>query len=93
MRLNEITPGEFLGRDAQKVTSAKDIRNDAGEAWVTMNRLPGAGGVSGTGPLATFQFTAIGKGSTKVTVTDFGLKNTQLQPIVVTGPEVDITVQ
>lgn len=93
LRLNEVTPGEFLARDNQRVTSAKDIRNDAGEAWITMNRLPGAGGVNGAGALATFSFSAIGKGSTKVTVTDFGLKNTQLQPIVVTGPEVDVNVQ
>lgn len=93
LRLNEITPAEFLARDGQRVTTAKDIRNDSGEAWVTMNRLPGAGGISGSGALATFSFTAIGKGPTKVTVTDFGLKNTQLQPIVVVGPELDITVQ
>ncbi len=53
----------------------------------------GSGGVSGSGALATFSFSAIGKGSTKVTVTDFGLKNTQLQPIVVTGPEMDVNVQ
>ncbi len=93
LRLNEITPGDLLARENQRVTSAKDIRNDAGEAWITMNRLPGAPGVSGSGPLAVFAFTAIGKGSTKVTVTDFGLKNTQLQPIVVTGPEADVTIQ
>lgn len=93
LRLNDIVSGELLARDNQRVTSAKDIRNDAGEAWITMNRLPGAGGVSGTGALATLQFVAIGKGSTKVTVTDFGLKNTQLQPIVVTGPEAEVSVQ
>ena len=93
LRLNEITPGELLSRDGQRVTSAKDIRNDTGEAWVTMNRLPGAGGVSGAGTLALFSFTAIGRGNTKVTVTEFGLKNTQLQPIAVTGPETDVAVQ
>jgi hypothetical protein len=49
LRLNEITPGELLARDGQQVTSAKDIRNDTGEAWVTMNRLPGAGGVEWSG--------------------------------------------
>jgi general secretion pathway protein D len=93
LRLNEITPGDLLSRDGQRVTTAKDIRNDAGEAWVTMNRLPGAGGVSGTGSLGLLSFTAIGKGQTKITVTEFGLKNTQLQPVPVTGPEADVTVQ
>jgi general secretion pathway protein D len=93
LRLNEITPGEFLARDNQRVTNAKDIRNDAGEAWITMNRLPGAGGVSGSGALATFSFSAIGKGATKITVTDSALKNTQLQPIVVKAPEMDVNIQ
>jgi general secretion pathway protein D len=93
LRLNEIMPGELLSRDGQRVTTAKDIRNDAGEAWVTMNRLPGAGGVNGSGALATLSFTAIGKGTTKVTITDAAAKNTQLQPIAVTGPEANVTVQ
>ena len=93
LRLNDITPGDFLSHDNQKITSAKDIRNDAGEAWVTLNRLPGAGGVSGSGALGTFSFTAIGKGKTNVTVTDFGLRNAQLQPINVTAPEVPVAVQ
>ncbi len=93
LRLNDIAPGDFLSRDNQKITSAKDIRNDAGEAWVTLNRLPGAGGVSGSGALATFSFNAIGKGNTSVSVTDFGIRNVQLQPIVVTAPEVPVVVQ
>jgi general secretion pathway protein D len=93
LRLNEIVPGELLARDNQRVTSAKDIRNDAGEAWITMNRLPGAGGVSSSGALATLQFVAIGKGNTSVTITEVGLKNTQLQPITVTAPEATVSIQ
>ncbi|MBS1874305.1 MAG: tetratricopeptide repeat protein [Acidobacteria bacterium] len=93
LRLNEITPGELLSRDNQRITSAKDIRNDSGEAWITMNRLPGAGGVNGSGGLATLSFTAIGKGATVVVVSEFGLRNAQLQPIAVTAPAVEVTVQ
>jgi general secretion pathway protein D len=93
LRLNEITPGELLSRDNQKVNVARDIRNDAGEASITLSRLPGASGVSGSGALATFTFTAIGKGSSPVTLTDFGLKNSQQQPIVVTPPALPVTVQ
>lgn len=93
LRLNEIMPGEFLARDGQRITNAKDIRNDAGEAWITMNRLPGAGGVNGSGPLANLSFSVIGRGSTKIAVTEFGLRNTQLQPIPVTGPEANVNVQ
>lgn len=93
LRLNEITQGELLARDGQKVNMARDIRNDAGEASVTLSRLPGAPGVSGSGALATFTFMAIGKGGSTISVTDFGLKNSQLQPVVVTPPEVLVTVQ
>jgi general secretion pathway protein D len=93
LRLNEIAPGEILSRDGQRITNAKDIRNDAGEAWITMNRLPGAGGVSGAGVLVNLSFSVIGPGSTKVTVTEFGLRNTQLQAIPVTGPETVVNVR
>lgn len=93
LRLNEIVSGELLARDGQKVTTAKDIRNDAGEAWVTMNRMPGSGGVSGSGTLAMLSFTAIGKGTTTVTVTEAGIKNMQLQPITAPAPEANVTVQ
>jgi general secretion pathway protein D len=93
LRLNEITPGELLSRDGQQVTSAKDIRNDAGEAWITMNRPPGGGGMGGTGALATFQFSVIGKGTTNVTVTEAGLKNSQLQAITVALPAAEVAVQ
>jgi general secretion pathway protein D len=93
LRLNDIATGTFLAHGDQRVTSAKDIRNDAGEAWITMNRLPGAGGVNGSGALATLSFSVIGKGNTKVTVTECGLRNTQLQPIPVTGPEAGVDVQ
>ena len=93
LRLNDITPGELLSRDGQKVNAARDIRNDAGEASVTLTRLPGATGMSGTGPLCTFTFTAVGKGNATVTLTDFGLKDSQQQPIVVTAPELPVTIQ
>jgi general secretion pathway protein D len=93
LRLNDIVQGEFLARDGQRVTITRDIRNDSGEATVTLTRLPGAAGVSGTGTVATFMFQAIGKGSSAITVTDFGLKNTQQQPIVVTPPELRVAVQ
>jgi general secretion pathway protein D len=93
LRLNDITPGELLSRDGQKVNVARDIRNDAGEASVTLTRLPGSTGISGTGALATFTFTAIGKGTATVTLSDFGLKDSQQQPIVVTAPELPVTIQ
>ncbi len=93
LRLNDIVQGELLGREEQRVTVTRDIRNDSGEASVTLSRLPGAPGVNGSGALATFTFSALGKGPTQVTVTELGIKNTQQQPIVIPAPQVQVTVQ
>jgi len=93
LRLNDIIQGEFLGRDGQRVNITRDIRNDVGEASVTLTRLPGATGVTGAGVIATFTFSAIGRGAGTISVTDFGLKNTQQQPVVVTPPELQVNVQ
>lgn len=93
LRLNDIVQGELLSREEQRVTVTRDVRNDSGEASVTLTRLPGATGVSGSGALATFTFSALGKGATAITVTDLGLKNTQQQPIPVSPPQVQVTVQ
>ena len=93
LRLNDITQGDFMTRDGQKTTFSKDIRNDTGEAWFNLNRLPGSGGASGTGALVTLSFTAIGKGQTSVGVTESSLKNTQLQPITVPPATVQFNIQ
>ena len=93
LRLNDIASGDLLGRDGQTVTVAKDIRNDSGEATLTLSRLPGTAGVSGSGALATFSFVAVGKGSANLLVTEFGLRNSQNSPIVIAPPAVKIEVQ
>ena len=83
-------PGEILTRDGTRATSVKDIRNDNGEAMLTVARLPGSGGVSGSGALAVLNFVAVGKGSSKVSVVESTLKNSQGQPVnVVLGEAVD----
>jgi general secretion pathway protein D len=93
LRLMDVTAGRLLGRDGQTVNLIKDIRNDAGEAEVMISRAPGKGGISGSGPLATFTFVAIGKGATTVTVTDADLKNAHAQQVVVARPELRVDVQ
>ena len=40
LRLNDVTPGDLLSRDGVRATSSKDIRNDSGEATLTISRLP-----------------------------------------------------
>jgi general secretion pathway protein D len=93
LRLNDITPGNLLSSDGQQVTVAKDIRNDTGEATVTISRVAGTPGVSGSGALATFSFSAIGRGNGGVLLTEFGLKNSQNEPITIAPAPVTVTIQ
>jgi general secretion pathway protein D len=93
MRLTDITPGDLLTRDEGRVTSVKDIRNDIGEATLTITRAPGSSGISGSGPVATLNFVSLAKGSGTVNVTELGLKNSQNQAIPVALSSVPVTIQ
>jgi general secretion pathway protein D len=92
LRLNDVKPGELFTRDGVKITSVKDIRNEVGEATLTVARAPGTKGVSGSGPVLMLNFTAVGKGKGTVTLPDFNLKNTQLQPLGVEPGELPVKV-
>jgi general secretion pathway protein D len=93
LRLNDISAGDLLSRDGGRVSFVKDIRNDTGEATLTVSRLPNTPGVTGTGAIATLNFIAIGKGSSTVTLVDSVLKNSQQQPVPATLGELPVTVQ
>jgi general secretion pathway protein D len=93
LRLEMISAGALLSQDGKIVAPSLDIRNDTGDASIDVNRLAAAGGVSGTGPLLQLTFTAVGKGSTAVTVTEAGLRNSAKQPIMVQPPSVSVVVQ
>ncbi len=49
LRLEDIAPGDIFSRGGGGATSTKDIRNDAGEASITIQRLPGAAACDGPG--------------------------------------------
>jgi general secretion pathway protein D len=93
LRLEMITPGALLTQDGKVIAPSLDIRNDTGDASIDVNRIAGAGGVNGTGPLLQLTFTAVGKGNTTVSVTEAPLKNSSQQPIPVPGPSVSVVVQ
>ena len=93
LRLNSITPGDFLTAGGQSLRAPIDIRNDAGEATISLSRLPGASGVSGAGPLATFAFTAMAPGSTGLTVTELTPTNSKQESLAVGRPSVTVTVK
>jgi general secretion pathway protein D len=93
LRLEMISPGALLAQDGKIVAPSLDIRNDTGDASIEVNRVAGASGVSGTGPLLQLTFTAVGKGTTTVSVTEAALRNSGKQAITVQPPAVSVTVQ
>ncbi len=94
LRLEDIAPGDIFSKGGGGATSTKDIRNDAGEASITISRLPGAPGVSGPGTLAVLTFTAIGSGEAPLTVEEVGLKDAQAQAVgVVAPPALGVRIQ
>ena len=93
LKLNDVVQGNLMSSDGQQVTFTKNILNDTGEADITLNRLPGEGGVTGSGILATLSFATIGRGSTSVTAPAFSPTNSQGQPIANSSPLLTVTVK
>jgi hypothetical protein len=93
LKLNDVTPGEMIQRDGGRVTSVKDINNDTGDVLLTVTRIPGSAGVRGSGSIATLNFTAVGKGSSRLQVTELAMKNSQALPLAATLSELPVTVQ
>lgn len=92
LKLNDVTPGELFTRDGVHITSVKDIRNEVGEATLTIARAPGTKGISGTGSVLMLNFTAIGKGTGTISLPEFNLKNSELQPVAATPGEIQVKV-
>jgi general secretion pathway protein D len=94
VRLNDVTVGDFLSADGQQPVFTKNIMNDAGQANIQLNRLPGNPGVSGpSGTLVTLNFQAIAKGSAVVSIPNLSVRNSQGAPVATGSPQVSITVK
>jgi general secretion pathway protein D len=93
MRLDDIVPGDLLSRDGVRLASVKDIRNDVGEATITITRPPGLPGVAGAGSIAVLNFTLLTNGRGSVTIPELGLMSAQSQPVSAATSELAVTVQ
>ena len=93
LKLNDVTQGNLMGSDGQQATFTKNIQNDTGEADITLNRLPGTGGVTGSGILATLSFTTLGRGAATVSAAAFSPSNSQGQPITNSSPLVTVNIR
>jgi hypothetical protein len=92
LRLNDVTPGELFTRDGVRITSVKDIRNEVGEATLTVARPPGTKGISGSGAVLMLNFTAIGKGEGTIKLPEFLLKDSQLRPVAAKPGELPVKI-
>lgn len=93
LKLLEVQRGPFLGSDGQQVTFSDSKAEDAGSAIINMNRVAGAGGISGSGLLLTLKFQAIGPGVSPVRFEEVTLRDARLETIAVTPPAVAVTVK
>lgn len=93
LRLNEIRAGSLLSGDGKQIVFTRNILNDVGEAVVNLNRVPGSGGISGSGPLAVLVFQAVGRGTATVGFPELTLRNYQLEIIPVEAPQCSVTIQ
>jgi general secretion pathway protein D len=93
LRLEDISPGDIFSKGGGGATSTKDIQNDAGQASITIQRLPGAAAVNGPGTLAVLTFTAIGSGQAPVTIEEVALKDSQSQPVAASTATLGVQIQ
>ena len=93
LKLTDVVQGSLLSGDGQQATFTKNILNDTGEADITLNRLPGTGGVTGSGMLVTLSFTTLSRDTTSVSVPAFSPTNSQGQPISNSSPLLTVTVR
>jgi len=93
LRLTSVRQGTLLTGDGQKINFSENTLNDTGEASIVLNRLPGSGGVSGSGALVSLTFQAVAKGTTTVSIPEISLRNSQQQPLNALPPTLTVTVQ
>ena len=93
LRLADIAPGDLLSRAGVNPSSVKDIRNDAGEASLTVTRPPNAAAVSGSGTIAVLTFTATGNGEAPLTISEVSLKDAQNAPLAATATSLGVQIQ
>lgn len=93
LRLTEVSRGAFLSSDGAQVTFSETKLSDPGGVIVNMNRVPGAGGVSGQGTLLTLKFQAVGRGVALISFEELVLRDAKLNNIAVQPPSMAIQVK
>jgi len=93
LKLIGVQRGSLPAMDGQQPLFTRNIQGDAGEVSINITRLPGTGGVSGSGALATLTFQAVGRGATEIACLDLSLRDSQQQPVPAAPPKLAVTIQ
>jgi general secretion pathway protein D len=93
LRLTEVSRGPFLSSDGAQVTFSETKIADPGGVIVSMNRLPGSGGISGQGTLLTLKFQAAGRGVAMLSFEELVLRDGKLNTLSVQPPSMAIRVK
>jgi general secretion pathway protein D len=93
LRLTEAARGAFMAGDGRDVLFTRNILNETGDLTVILNRMPGTGGISGSGTLVTLDFQVVGQGVTTVTVPELAFQDSRSQTILSASPQVTVTIK
>jgi general secretion pathway protein D len=93
LELVNVSSGSFLSKDGQAVALVN--RNDSmtGTLQVTASRPPGAGGVSGDGPVFTLTFMAKAPGQSNLTISRAQLRDPAMQAMPASGSQAVVNVK
>jgi general secretion pathway protein D len=91
--LNDVGRGDFFSSDGQIPQFTKNIQNEAGSAAITLNRLPGSAGASGSGVLVTMIFQATAPGTATVRVPNLNVRDASGNVVASGVPAMTITVK
>jgi general secretion pathway protein D len=92
LRLLDVQRGPFLSGDGAQVTFSDSRDESSGLVIVNMNRVPGSGGMTGSGVLLELRFQAVGRGDATVRLEDVTLRDARLEPITTASPSVAIRI-
>jgi general secretion pathway protein D len=92
VQFNSVTNGEFLAKDGQQVILVNRDDPSSGKLQITAQRPPGMAGVSGDGTVFNLVFTGKAKGTSTISISVPGARNSQNQPLDVLGSQASVTV-
>jgi len=93
LQLEDVTRGDFLSGDGREVLFTRNILNTTGDGKMMLSRMPGTGGISGSGTLVTLTFRVVGQGVTTVTAPQLVFQDSRGQTLLTASPQLRVTIK